>query len=241
MQFILGQCLYAFEQYPSILLTLFLVGLVGGLTHCAGMCGPFVAAQVKCDSGCNSKLEKLSGSALLPYHFGRMTTYMVLGVVAASLSRQIIGTPLQRWVSVTFLCVAGIIFIASALPMVKKFLMKIRFKGFSHMGNFIGTLAKPLSNNSNVAKGYGLGVLLGFLPCGLIFAALMVVATTGNLFTAAFAMALFTLGTFPALFMVGVGSGFAYRKWPHAMQNIARTIMVFNGISLFVLAGNIVL
>lgn len=241
MQFLLGQCHNAFVQYPSILLTLFLAGLVGGMTHCAGMCGPFVMAQVKCSGGSNTKLEKLSGAALLPYHMGRMTTYILLGVVAASLSQQIIGTPLQRWVSVSFLIIAGFIFILSALPHAKKYIIKARFNGFAHIGNVIGKLARPLSQKSNSGKGYALGVLLGFLPCGLIFASLMVVSTTGNAVTAALAMALFTIGTIPALFMVGLGSNFAYKKWPNITQNVARGVMVFNGISLFLLAGNIVL
>ncbi|MCB2082142.1 MAG: sulfite exporter TauE/SafE family protein, partial [Rickettsiales bacterium] len=46
MQFILGQCHAAITQYPGVVATLFLAGLVGGVTHCAGMCGPFVASQV---------------------------------------------------------------------------------------------------------------------------------------------------------------------------------------------------
>lgn len=241
MQFLLGQCHAAFQQHPSIFITLALAGLVGGLTHCAGMCGPFVAAQVKEGAKSQTHLQRLSGAALLPYHFGRMTTYMTLGAFAALMSRQIMGTPLQQWASVLFLSLAGLIFVASALPQSKRWLGSLRQNSIGNLGGVIGKIAKPFFAKPTGLGGYGLGVLLGFLPCGLIFAALMVVSTTGSPLTAALAMALFTVGTFPSLFLVGVGGQFAYRRWPNAMQMATRGVMVFNGFSLFILAGNMVL
>ena len=55
-----------------LVLALFMAGLVGSAGHCAGMCGPFVLAQV----GARTQLNRLAGSALLPYHLGRGTTYI---------------------------------------------------------------------------------------------------------------------------------------------------------------------
>jgi sulfite exporter TauE/SafE len=230
----MGQCHLAFAQHSSILLTLFLAGLVGGFTHCAGMCGSFVLAQ------CGRQeiaLERRSG-LLLPYHLGRMTTYMVLGGMAALLSRQIIGTPLSQSLSFVFLTLAGVIFIASALPALKPYLKSLPIAGFSQ---WIARAAKPFMRQNDAFSGYGLGVLLGLLPCGLIFAALMVVSTTGAPFTAMLAMFFFTLGTFPALALVGIGGGIALRKWPKTTRSIARIVMVGNGFSLFALAGKIVI
>jgi sulfite exporter TauE/SafE len=200
-----------------------------------------VAAQVKKNPDAVYSFKRLTGAALLPYHFGRMTTYIALGMLAALLSKQIIGTPLQQWLSVVFLSLAGLIFIASALPKVRSLVSKFRYSGVAKFGFFLGKVAKPLFSNPRGINGYGMGVLLGFLPCGLVFAALMIVSTTGDLTTAALAMALFTLGTFPALFLIGIGSQFAYQKWPQPMQMVVRGVMIFNGFSLFLLAGTIVL
>lgn len=237
MQFLLNHCQTAISVHSSILLTLFLAGLVGGLTHCAGMCGPFVAVQVKDGQG----IGRLRGAALIPYHAGRMTTYMLLGIAAAMLSRQVMGTPLQHWVSVLFLMLAGVLFIGSALPQAKRWLGAFRLRGLSRFGALLGRAARPFIGQEDALQRYALGVLLGFLPCGLIFAALMVVATTGNPLTAALGMMVFALGTVPALFAVGLGSQFACRTWPNAMRMAARTVMVINGISLFMLAGNMML
>lgn len=235
MQFLLSHCQTMINEQGSVLLTLLLAGLVSGFTHCAGMCGPFVMAQTNC-SDCNSdmQLKRLSGAALLPYHLGRMTTYICLGVIAALLAKQIIGTPIAQWISVSFLVGAGCLFILSAMPKGKHMAVHHHHTASSSLA----TLAAPLFKQPRGMHGYALGVLLGLLPCSVIYAALMVVATTGGAAVAAVAMALFTLGTFPALFLVGTLSRFSYKKWPGTMRHIARTVMVVNGINLFALAGH---
>lgn len=247
MQFLLNQCHILVNQHGSVMLTLFLAGLIGGLSHCAGMCGPFVMSQLSSPhtppstATHLSTLQRLKGAALLPYHLGRMTTYMGLGMLAALLSRQIMGTPLQQWVSAVLLTLAGIIFILSALPRLRHYLTRLRHHDGSRFGRLLHYAAKPWLGNPSGLRGYILGIILGFLPCGLVFAALMVVATTGAPFTAALAMALFTLGTFPALLMVGLGGQWLYRNWPGTMQLATRCIMVINGCSLCILAGSLVI
>src|SRR5262245_38327356 len=74
-------------------LALFLAGLVGSLTHCTLMCGPFVLAQVagrlEAGAAAGGELVRLAGAALVPYHLGRMTTYSVLGGVAGAIAGQV--------------------------------------------------------------------------------------------------------------------------------------------------------
>ncbi len=238
MQFLLSHCQVAFVEHPSVMLTLFLAGLVGGLTHCTGMCGPFVMAQVRGEPKGSTHFRRLSGGALLPYHAGRMTTYVVLGIFAALLSKQIMGTPLHQAVSVVFLTGAGLMFLVSALP--NKQALSLRVPGVATFGALLGVVARPLLQSPRTSARYGLGLLLGLLPCSLIFAALMVVSTTGNPATAAIAMMLFALGTMPSLIAVGIGSQYAQAKWPVATKNIARGVMGMNGVSLCVLAGKMI-
>lgn len=88
----------------------------------------------------------------------------------------------------------------SALPQSKQWLSVYRYDFFTRMGAELGKLAMPFMQNPLGIRGYGLGLLLELLPCGLIFAALMIVSTTVNPFTAALTMAIFTVGTFPSLF-----------------------------------------
>lgn len=241
MHFLLEQCHIAFEQYPSVLLTLFLAGLVGGMTHCAGMCGPFVVAQTRSFTGYQSILQKAKGALILPYHLGRMTTYIILGVIAASLSHQVMGTPLQHWASIAFLFTAGVIFLVSALPKSQTIIKVFRWRGFIYWGQILGGLVKPLLANPLGLRGFGLGLFLGLLPCALVFAALMVVSTVSSVYIAALGMALFAVATVPSLFLVGILGSAAHRQWPGVMQALARSVMIINGLNLFALAGSMAL
>ena len=43
---IIADCISNFTTSYGLPASLFLAGLVGGATHCAGMCSPFVFAQI---------------------------------------------------------------------------------------------------------------------------------------------------------------------------------------------------
>ncbi len=270
MHFIIGQCSIAFMQYSNIMLTMFLAGLVGSLTHCAGMCGPFVLAQSSygrdtVSAAGGSGYVKVARAMLFPYHLGRMTTYVLLAVVAAILSKQIMGTILQQSVAFVLLGMAGIIFIWSAIggllrqrhsKLCKEYVAspappywrRVIDAVASYLGApgrkfaaIVAHIAQPFLRDARGWRGYILGVMLGFLPCGLIFAALMAVSTTASPLVAGLAMCLFAVGTMPALILVGMGGRLALAKWPKATQSLAQIVMIANGVSLCMLAGKIVM
>jgi len=239
MDYLIVQCQAAIEGNGGILMSLFLAGLVGSIHHCTGMCGPFIVAQVKGPT--TTGFSRLRGSALLPYHMGRITTYMILGIVGASLSHLIVGTPIQRGIAVGLLTVAGLLFLTSALPKLRQLIMPENFVGFGRsIGKYIGVAARPFSNNGGSVQQYFLGTMLGFLPCTLVMAAVMAVAATGQPIAAALGMFFFGVATIPALFMVGCGAQAAIKRWPQNMQKITAGVMAVNGVGLIVLAGGMV-
>ncbi|MEX0300380.1 MAG: sulfite exporter TauE/SafE family protein [Kordiimonas sp.] len=243
MEHLLWHCQVAIESHGSILLSLFLAGLIGSPSHCVGMCGPFVMAQVaNSDARPQTMFERVKGAALLPYHLGRITTYIALGVIGAVASQYLVGTPVQRGIAFVLLSLAGVLFVANAVPGIKRMLgfnKPTRISGY--IGQVIGKLARPFFAGTSSTKRWLLGVVLGFLPCGLVMAAVMAVASTGDPVAAALAMAAFGLGTIPALFLIGNGTEFALKRWPAGMQQIATGMMAINGVSLIVLAGGMVL
>ena len=86
----LAGCGHLVAGHGGLLASLFLAGLAVSASHCAGMCGPFVLAQVGTRLAAMplqraTLLTRLSGMALLPYHLGRATTYTALGAVAGGL------------------------------------------------------------------------------------------------------------------------------------------------------------
>lgn len=225
-------------------ITLFLAGLVGGFTHCSGMCGPFVMTQVigkmnKVPRDSMGQFKRLQGAALIPYHLGRSSTYVFLAVISSYSAKHIFSVVEFRVVSIVLLVVAAIVFLSLGLGIANKYL-PLKLQNSNNTG-IIAKLSKPLFEKPTGASGYLLGVILGFIPCGLIFAALMAVVTIGNPIAAAFAMLAFAIGTIPALFIIGLGSNYLSRRWSNLMQRFARGVMVLNGIIILIMAGDILL
>ncbi|WP_262695699.1 sulfite exporter TauE/SafE family protein [Kordiimonas aquimaris] len=255
MEYLIWQCQVAIESNGGILLSLFLAGLLGSVNHCAGMCGPFVVAQLNepqrhsGEQSGGSPFKRLKGAALLPYHLGRLTTYVLLGIAGASLSQYIVGSPVQRGIAFTLLSVAGLLFLCSAVPSIKAmftpfFTQHGNEKGQLNivrlLGEFIGKVARPFFMKKSAGHQYLLGTLLGFIPCALVIAAVMAVVATGSPLTAAIGMTMFGIGTIPALVMVGAGARTAMAYWPQGMRQISTGIMAINGVGLMVLAGGMV-
>lgn len=239
----LEHCHTAIDAHGGILLTLLVAGLVGSFTHCAGMCGPFVMTQTLSrldgvDAPRANEFTRLKGAALVPYHLGRMTTYAALGVLAALLAQQVAALLPMRIAGAALLSFAGILFIANAAPGLKRYIPA--GTKTSRVADTIGKFGKPLFARPVGWRGYALGAMLGFLPCGLLYGALMVCATTQDPVAAGFGMALFALGTVPGLFAVGLGSAFAAAKWRSGMMKLGRAVMVFNGFALFFMAQRMV-
>ncbi|MCC7260748.1 MAG: sulfite exporter TauE/SafE family protein [Alphaproteobacteria bacterium] len=219
METLLAHCVNAFAEHGALLPAFFLAGLTGGFTHCLAMCGPFVACERMCGSrACAGSGEKLRGAVAIPYHAGRMTTYGALGFGAALLSKQVAAYSWWPWLAAAMLAGAGILFLISCANACRH--------EAGHSPLFRLTYAR--------------GVLLGFMPCGLLYAALMVAATLVNPWSGMLAMWLFTLGTMPALLIVSGGAELFTRRWRQAMQTLGRAMMAFNGLSLLVMAARTV-
>src|SRR5882757_9006450 len=114
----LAGCGHLVADHGGLLASLFLAGLVGSASHCAGMCGPFVLAQAgsrlcRLPAGPGGELRRLAGGLLLPYHLGRSTTYVGLGVLAALAAGGIMQLAELRWLSAALLAIAALSFLAT--------------------------------------------------------------------------------------------------------------------------------
>lgn len=220
------------EQPGGLGLSLFLAGLGGSLLHCVGMCGPFVLGQVVSDAGqagSYGEWRRLAGAALAPYHLGRITTYSALGALAGGATALFAATPAFAWAS-ALLLVAGAIFL-----LLQAF--GLAMHAGSPLGSVLTRLATPLSASSQPLARYGLGVVLGFLPCGLIYGALGVAAGTGSAWRGALAMAAFAAGTVPALVAVGWGGHFLRRRLHGVARWIAVPLLLANAVLMMALAS----
>jgi sulfite exporter TauE/SafE len=219
--------------------TLFMAGVLGSATHCTGMCGPFVLSQttvrLKSVSICDSSIwKRMQGAALLPYHLGRMTTYTLLGVIAAALAMPFRAEAWFHDISAVMLFLAAFIFLASALKS-----LSVRLPLPSWPDIFLHRMG-DLFENPEGTKGYALGVVLGLLPCGLVYAAMMAAAAQGNVPKAALGMVAFAFGTMPALMALALGGRFMFQRFQQALRFAVPVLMIFSSLTLFFMAGDMI-
>lgn len=206
--------------------TAFIVGLVGS-AHCAGMCGP-IALALPLHS--NSWFTRVSGALI--YNSGRIITYIILGAIFGVLGKSLHMAGFQLWASV----VIGILMIALVIvPLV--------FKKTPSLNNvFESYSARLMSGFRNMfQKGttgslFGIGLLNGILPCGLVYVALAGAINTGEVITAMAYMALFGAGTIPVMLAVSMAGTMISLKLRIFVSKLSPFVIVLLGV-LFILRG----
>lgn len=220
-----AHCQTAVRMNGPLILALFMAGMVGSAGHCAGMCGPFVLAQV----GARSGMGRLRGAALLPYHLGRGTTYIALGTLLAAPIGLLSRLDALRWLPATMLAAAAVLFLVQALRGWNVISGPGAGMGFLRIAR--GLFARPTGG-----RGYALGVVLGFLPCGLLYSALGAAAATGDAVAAAAGMLGFVLGTMPMLIAIGFLGHGAATHWRDLARKAMPVIAAVNAVVLLAMA-----
>jgi uncharacterized protein len=181
-------------------LSLFLLGLASGL-HCAGMCGPVSA-------GFTIVRPERIWQRQLAFNFGRITSYAAAGAVAGALGSagayaaavlpaQVLLYP----VASAFVLLAGL-HLWGALPLAR----------LESLGFPLWRRLQPLAERLAHRGSYAAGLAWGWLPCGLVYGALMAAVFAGGAMEGALAMAAFGLGTLPWLLAAGVAAA-RLRGW----------------------------
>lgn len=210
-------------------MTLLISGLLGSLGHCLGMCGPLnllIAAQMR-----KSELPARSGFAL--YHAARVLVYMLLGAGVGAL-----GSLLGLSNRLTILGGGTSLLLGVALMLM----------GIGYLGWMRPTIAAGAARWWNRAlnrvlqrngwRGVALlGALNGLLPCGLVYSALLLAASTGTLWRGAAGMALFGLGTFPTLFALDLGASHWSIRSRQSLLKLAGGLMLLVGLQLALRGG----
>ena len=210
---------------PEILAA-FLVGLVGSL-HCIGMCGPIAIALPVPDS---SNLSFFTGRIL--YNLGRVVTYAFLGAVLGLVGSKLALTGAQQMVSI----VLGIVIIIAVL-------LPQKYKNYFAQHPIIQKLALPLKSNIGILFKKGtfsamflIGILNGFLPCGLVYVALAGAIASGDAISGAAVMILFGLGTVPAMFVASVFGKFINIGIRTKIRKAVPVLAILLGV-IFILRG----
>ncbi len=191
----------------NIFLSLFVLGLVSS-THCIGMCGGIMGALTM---AIPAQAKTKRGFILVAYNLGRIASYALMGLLAGVFAKQIAALG-----GVTILrVIAGLLLIAMGLYLADwwRGLTKLETLG-RYVWVYIQPLGKHLMPVDNIPKALFLGALWGWLPCGLVYAALAMAMTQPAPLMAASAMLAFGLGTLPAV----LAAGFAAQQLTRILQ-----------------------
>jgi sulfite exporter TauE/SafE len=200
----------------------FILGLVGSL-HCAGMCGPLALAL---PAAGHTAAAFFLGR--LAYNAGRVVTYCALGLVFGVVGKTLFLAGFQRWASIGL----GLALLAGLVASRKLALWR---PVTTLVGRVKSRMAFLLRRRSLSALAL-LGVLNGFLPCGLVYVACAGAAATGGMLAGVEYMAVFGVGTLPMMLAISLSGKLIPFAWRVRLGR-AVPVCVFLLGSLLILRG----
>ena len=191
------------------------------------MCGPIALAL----PGQYQSRTTLITSRLL-YNGGRVVTYVALGLIAGFVGKTIFLAGYQSTLSITL---GILILLAVILPSgtVARF---VGIASFHRLQERIRASWGKLFRNSSHLSLLSIGLLNGFLPCGLVYAAMAGAASTGSIIEGGTFMLFFGLGTFPIMMVTSLLGNFVSQSVRSVLRRFVPIAGIILGV-LFILRG----
>lgn len=206
------------ELLSSHLAAAALLAGTGGL-HCAAMCGGIASTLTFTIPAAAREGKKLWVWQLL-FGTGRVSTYMVLGAGAGALGDRLLkhlSSEHYHWPAL----LSGIIMLLLAVQLLGKSNPLVRIEKIgTRVWRSVQPLLKGLMPVDKPIKALAFGGLWGFMPCGLLYSALMLAAATTSPLAGALTMLVFGLITIPPVASAGVFAG----KLRHLREGVGRPI-----------------
>ncbi len=205
------------------------IGLVGS-GHCLGMCGGIAGAL---GMSARQAAPGAAGTAAytLLFNLGRVASYTLIGGLAGLLGKAFgAGLDVPTWSAVTR-SLTGLVMIAIGLQLVFRW----RLLGFversgARFWSKLAPLAHRLMPVRRPADALLLGMLWGWLPCGLVYSVLLMALMTGNPVHSAALMAAFGIGTLPSMTATGLASSRLNPAARPGLRRLAGVLLLVFGI-----------
>ena len=209
-----------------MLYSAFIFGLISSL-HCIGMCGP-IALMIPVDRTNQTK----KAIQIITYHLGRLSAYACIGFIFGLVGKGFFLAGIQQRLSI-FIGVAMIITILTP----ERVLANYNFsKPVYHLISKIkSSLGKQFKNKSYKSL-FTIGLLNGFLPCGMVYVALFGAIAMQNVPFGILYMLLFGIGTIPMMSSVTYLNSIMTVSFRNKIQKLIPYVGVVIGV-LFILRG----
>lgn len=230
------------------MLTAFLLGLIGSVTHCVGMCS---GVMVVLGHGAN-------GRGRFVLHLGRLTTYALLGGVAGGVGALLVGPgdALSEHVGHGHATAATLPAPLAGLAPWQGMMALLGALAAGYMAaalvgwapspeRLLGRATRLWGRVARVRMGIGqgmpglflAGLVWGLLPCGLVMAALLPAVMSGSAGRGALTMLLFGLGTWPLGFGLGTMAAATRQylpsvRWRERLRPFGAALMLLVGVQM---------
>lgn len=192
------------DGFTSSYITAFLLGLFSTV-HCIAMCGSVIGALTLSLPVEVRESQRKMFPYVFNYNVGRLLSYGVAGAIVGLISSPLAafdGHTVLRYLSFIVMVAMGL-YLAGWFP---------KFARMERLGGPIWKLLQPMGQKllpvRKHSQAFFLGMIWGWLPCGLVYAGLAVAATSGDPVNGALIMLAFGAGTLPAVMGAGLFTGF---------------------------------
>ncbi|SDF78048.1 hypothetical protein SAMN04487996_112176 [Dyadobacter soli] len=170
------------------------MGLISSF-HCVGMCGP-IALALPVYKG--TRTRRIAG--VLAYNVGRALTYAMFGMIIGTLGASLAWLGVLRYASIA-VGVAMLVYVFWPAGLEQRLHMPLFWqKAINRLKHSMGFYLKK----ADLTGMLFLGMLNGAIPCGMVYMALISSVATGGAWAGGAFMALFGLGTMPAMLALGI-------------------------------------
>ncbi|WP_201629074.1 sulfite exporter TauE/SafE family protein [Psychrobacter maritimus] len=211
----------------ALLVAALLMGFFGS-PHCLGMCGGLVAAfSLSMKDVSPAKRRAL----IATYHFGRLSSYAFLGLVAGLVGTTVLE-PLMKGNSTPRILLGLVLVFVGVTMLGAPFLTKLERVGM-RFWQYLSPLRQKVFPLNTFPRALAAGLLWGFLPCGLVYGALLIAVVAHNPLGGAALMFVFGLGTVPMLVATHETVGWLREKIGRLrLRQINGAIMVLSGLAV---------
>lgn len=209
------------------IISAFILGFFGSF-HCIGMCGPIALTL---------PVHHLSGgkkaAGILLYNSGRISAYAALGMIFGWLGMQLYLGGLQQWLSL----ITGLLLL---LVVLLRYVLHRRQRNyFPFLTSMVQQLLGGLLKQQRFRTLYAIGLLNGWLPCGLVYLGIAGAVATGDVWKGTLFMAAFGAGTLPAMALLSFFSHIVsiqlrnrIRRMIPVMITVMGLLLVLRGLNL---------
>ncbi len=211
----------------ALIIAAFFMGFFGS-PHCLGMCGGLVAAfSLSMKDVSPAKRRAL----IATYHFGRLTSYAILGLAAGLIGTTVLE-PLMKGNSTPRILLGLVLVFVGVTMLGAPFLSKLERLGM-RFWQYLSPIRQKVFPLNTFPRALAAGLLWGYLPCGLVYGALLIAVVAHDPLSGAALMFVFGLGTVPMLVATHETVGWLRNQIGRLrLRQLNGAIMVLSGLAV---------